>query len=139
MSLGEVRWIPIQHADDERGTLTTIEAAVLPFEIKRIFYMHRVPADCERGAHAHRFTHQFAVAVAGRFTMDVSDGGEPQPYVLDDPNRGLYLPPMTWTRLHGFQEATVALVICDRQYNPQHVVRDWGEYGRLLREPSLTR
>lgn len=137
MSLGEVRWIPIQHVDDERGTLTTIEEAALPFEIKRIFYIHRVPAGQERGAHAHRSTHQVAVAVAGRFAMDVSDGGEPQSFVLDDPNRGLYLPPMTWTRLHGFEEATVALVICDRQYNSEHVVRDWNEYCRLLREPSL--
>ena len=46
---------------------------------------------------------------------------------------------MTWVRLYGFEPSTVALVLCDTAYNPQHVVRSWEEYLRLLREPSLTR
>ena len=138
MSLDDVRWIPIHHTDDDRGTLTAIEAAELPFEIKRIFYMHRVPDGRERGAHAHRQTRQIAIAVAGGFAIDVSDGGAPQSFVLDDPNRGLYIPAMMWVRLRGFEETTVALVICDRAYNPQHVIRDWDEYRRLLNQPALT-
>jgi hypothetical protein len=66
----------------------------------------------------------------------VSDGTHRETFVLDDPNRCLYLPAMTWTRLYGFAPGTVALVLCDTIYEPAHVVRDWDEYQRLLRQPS---
>jgi dTDP-4-dehydrorhamnose 3,5-epimerase-like enzyme len=137
MNLADVRWIDITHRDDDRGTLTALEGSTLPFEIKRIFYMHRVPAGHDRGGHAHRYTQQCAIAVSGRVTIDASDGTKTEAFVLDDPNKGLYLPAMTWVRLRGFEPSTVALVLCDTAYNPQHVIRDWDEYCRLLREPSL--
>ena len=139
MTLADVRWIDIDHRDDDRGTLTVLEGSRLPFAIKRIFYMHHVPADHERGGHAHRDTEQFAIAVAGRFAFDASDGERTETFLLDDPNRGLYLPAMTWTRGHAIQPDTVALVVCNTAYDPQQVVRDWDEYRRLRREPSLTR
>ena len=139
MTLADVRWIDIDHRDDDRGTLTVLEGARLPFDIKRLFYMHQVPTDHERGGHAHRDTQQFAIAVAGRFAIDVSDVERTETYRLDDPNRGLYLPAMTWMRLHAFQPGTVALVVCNTAYNPRHVVRDWDEYRRLRREAPLTR
>jgi hypothetical protein len=138
MTLAAVRWMSIPHADDDRGTLTAIEGSALPFEIKRIFYMHRVPRGRERGAHAHRYTQQVVIAASGSFRMDVSDGVEVRTFELDDPNRGLYLPAMTWIRLYGFDPATVALVLCDREYVPQHVVRSWDEYRALTRESPLT-
>lgn len=136
MNLAEIRWIDIEHRDDERGTLTAIEPPALPFDIKRFFYMHRVPSGQERGGHAHRYTQQCAIAVAGSVTIDATHAGQTRTYVLDDPNRGLYLPPMTWVRVYAFQPLTVALVVCDTIYAPQHVVRDWDEYCRLLRAPS---
>ena len=138
MNLADVRWMPIPHADDDRGTLTAIEGSALPFEIKRIFYMHRVPAGRERGAHAHRFTQQIAIAVAGAFQMDVSDGVRTETFTLDDPNRGLFLPAMAWIRLYGFTADTVAMVLCDRQYVPEHVIRDWHAYRQMPRESPLT-
>jgi hypothetical protein len=134
MNLADIRWFEIAHTHDERGSLSAIEESALPFSIKRIFYMHRVPDGHERGGHAHQGTQQCAIAIAGRFTMDVSDGERTATYVLDDPNRGLYLPAMTWVRLHGFEAATVALVLCDTKYDPEGVIRNWDHYCRLQRE-----
>ena len=99
MSLTDARWIDIRHNDDARGTLTALEGDELPFPVRRIFYMHRVPQGGERGAHAHRYTQQCLIAVAGAFSVDLSDGAATATYVLDDPNRGLYLPVMTWAHL----------------------------------------
>jgi hypothetical protein len=136
MNLAAVRWITIPHTDDDRGTLTAIESSLLPFEIKRIFYMHRVPEGRERGAHAHRFTQQILIATSGSFRVDVSDGDRRESFDLSDPNRGLYLPAMTWVRLYGFAASTVALVLCDRAYAPEHVVRSWDQYCSLLQSPQ---
>ena len=95
--------------------------------------MHRVPQGQERGGHAHRDTQQCVLAIAGRFMMDVSDGKDSATYALDDPDRALYVPSMTWVRLYGFDAGTVALVICDTKYNPGRVIRDWDHYCRLMR------
>lgn len=138
MNLSEVRWIEIHHANDTRGTLTALERPALPFDVKRVFYMHRVPDGHERGGHAHRSTTQLVIAIAGAVTLDVSDGEKAGTFVLDDPNRGLFVPPMTWVRLYDFLPVTVALVLCDTVYNAAHVVRSWDDYCRLMREPSLT-
>ena len=102
--------------------------------------MHGVPPGSERGAHAHRHTQQCLIAVAGTFTVDVSDGTASATYVLDDPNRALYLPVMTWAHLRDFLPGTVALALCDTVYNPSHVVCSWDEdYRRLVQEMSPTR
>ncbi len=138
MNLADIRWIDIEHRDDDRGTLTALEASALPFDIKRIFYMHRVPDGHERGGHAHRHTQQCVIAAAGSVMIDASDGTRSESYLLDDPNRGLYLPAMTWVRLYAFRPATVALVLCDTAYNAQHVVRDWDEYCHLVSGSPLT-
>ena len=132
MNLSEIRWIDVAHRDDDRGTLTAIEDTVLPFRIRRVFYMHRVPRGGERGAHAHRYTQQGIIAAAGAFRLDVSDGTRTETFVMNDPNRCLYLPAMTWTHLYAFEPSTVALVLCDTNYHPEHVIRDWTEYRRLV-------
>lgn len=131
MSLADVHWIESKHTDDDRGTLSALEEAALPFHIRRIFYMHRVPAGQERGGHAHQDTQQCVIAITGRFLMDVSDGGRAQTYVMDDPNRGLYLPAMTWVRLYSFEAHAVALVLCDTKYDHRRVIRSWDHYCRL--------
>ena len=132
MNLAAVRWVPIPHTDDDRGSLTVIESASLPFDIKRVFYLHRVPEGSERGAHAHRYTQQILIAQSGSLRIDVSDGMQSESFLLSDPNRGLYLPAMTWVRLYGFAPSTVMLVLCDRAYVREHVVRSWDEYCSLL-------
>ena len=134
MSLADARWIDLTHSDDDRGTLTALEGEAIPFPIRRIFYMHRVPARRERGYHAHRYTRQCLIPVAGAFAVEAWDAATTATYHLDDPNRGLYLPVMTWVRLYDFRRQTVALVLCDTVYDPAHVVRDRDEYARLVRE-----
>jgi len=131
MTLADVRWIDIPHVRDERGTLTALEGAAIPFPIRRLFYMHQVPAGRERGAHAHRHTQQCLINLTGTLTLDIADGSRSETIAMTDPNRALYLPPMTWVHLREFMPSTVTLVLCDTVYEPGHVVRDWSEYLRL--------
>jgi hypothetical protein len=128
MSLLDVRWLSIPSSEDSRGVLTVLEGASLPFPIKRIFYMHRVPPETERGGHAHPHTDQVLIPVAGEFRIEVSDGAGSDTFRLDDPGRGLYLPRMTWTRLFGFTSDCVALALCSTAYVPSDVIRDWNQF-----------
>lgn len=129
MSPAGVRWIDLPHATDSRGVLTAIEGAKdIPFEIRRIFYMHGTPPGIERGGHAHRDTRQIVVPVCGRLTVDLSDGRATESFALDDPNRGLYMPPMTWTRLYGFSPHAVCLVLADTHYDRAKSLRTWEDF-----------
>ncbi|MES2626705.1 MAG: FdtA/QdtA family cupin domain-containing protein [Pseudomonadota bacterium] len=131
--LSEVRWIELPAAADDRGTLTAIEGAIdIPFDIRRIFYMHHISAD--RGGHAHRDTEQVVIGIAGRHEIEVKDGDTSLTFVLDDPNRGLYLPRMTFTNLKAFSEGAVALVLASTHYDRTRSLRTFEDYLAALRE-----
>ncbi len=138
MNPADIRWIDLEHHDDDRGKLGVLEGQTFPFEVNRIFYIHGVPAGTERGGHAHKYEQQCLITLAGRFTLDVSDGARTESFVLDDPNRALYVPPMKWVRLHHFEPGTVVLVLSDMQWNAQHLIRNWDEFRRLIHTPSPT-
>ena len=46
--------ISIPKIQEPRGNLSVIESDVIPFEIKRVYYLYDVPAGAERGGHAHK-------------------------------------------------------------------------------------
>jgi len=127
MSLSEVRWIELPHVPDERGVLTSIEAGIdIPFDIRRIFFMHQIRA--ERGGHAHRFTQQVVLPISGEFKVDISNGRESASYEFTDANRGLYLPPMIWVRLFDFVPGAVCLVLADTHYDRGASIRTWDDF-----------
>jgi hypothetical protein len=138
MSLCDVRWIDLPHVPDERGVLTSIESGLdVPFEIRRIFFMRDVRG--ERGGHAHRATRQLLVPIAGSFRVEVSDGSETAAYVLDDPHRALYLPPMSWARLTDFESHAICLVLADTHYADASYIRDWDEFVAMSRRARAAR
>jgi len=140
MSLTDVQWIEIPHVVEPRGVLSAVEGSLdVPFEIKRVFYMHGTPVSIERGGHAHRDTHQVVISVNGRFLMDLSDGIDTRSFELMDPNKGLYIPPMTWVRLYDFTPGAVALVLADTHYDRGKSLRIWEDFIRAVHETNQGR
>lgn len=126
-SLDEVRWIDLPSHADGRGTLTVLEGGSdLPFEIKRVYFVHEVVR--ERGGHAHRDTHQVVIAAAGSFEIALSDGTTERSYVLDDIRRGLYICPMLFIRLRNFSPDTVFVSLASTHYDSQRSIRSWEDY-----------
>jgi len=131
MKLGEIHWIDLPSNTDTRGVLTAIEASKdIPFEIKRVFYMHHVVDN--RAAHAHPDTDQVVIAVAGSLKMTASDGQSNQIYELNDPTRGLYVPRMIFIELTDFSAGAVCLVLANTHYEYEKVIRSWDEYLRRI-------
>lgn len=131
--LDGVRWIELPAVADSRGTLTAIEATRdVPFEIRRIFYMHHVTA--ERGGHAHRDTDQVVIGISGRHVIEVRDATRSLRFVLDDPSRGLYLPRMTFTNLLEFSPDAVSLVLASTHYERSRSLRSFDEYLAALQD-----
>ena len=128
MSLAEVRWIELPCKSDARGDLIIVGHTDIPFSITRIFYVRKVPPKLERGGHAHRVTEQLVIAMAGSFRLDLTDGRETRTFVLNDPGRGVYVPPMIWDRLYDFSPDAVCMVLASTPYAESDYIRSWPEY-----------
>jgi len=130
--LDGIRWIDLPSVADDRGTLTAVESMVnIPFEIRRIFYMHHITGD--RGGHAHRDTDQVVIGISGSHVIEVKDAERHLRFVLDDPDKGLYLPRMTFTSLLEFSPGAVSLVLASTHYDRTRSIRTFDEYLSLLR------
>ena len=97
MNIDSCRLIDFQDRIDERGGLVIAEAfKEIPFEIRRVFYLFNIPDEKSRGAHAHRECHQVLIAPSGHFTVEVDDGVNRRRILMDNPLKGLYIPPGIW-------------------------------------------
>ena len=102
---------------DERGALTVVEAEkLLPFEIKRVYYLSGIPSGMIRGAHSHLRLQQVLVAIAGSFEVELDNGTERKSFILNSSEEGLYIPPMTWREIHSFSPDAVCLVLASEGY-----------------------
>ncbi len=134
MSLADVRLLELPTVDDDRGALTAMESCRdVPFEIRRVFFLHGVRGP--RGGHAHRSSHQFLVPVAGSFRVEVSDARHSESYQLGEPRRGLYIPPRIWVHLDSFSASAVCLVLTDTPFDKDDYIREWDEFVGVSHAP----
>ena len=112
----------------------TEQQALLPFEVKRIFWTYYTPESIVRGRHAHHATEQVLVAAAGRIivTTELADGTI-QTFRLEDPNVGLYVPPHAWHTMQ-YSHSAVQLVLASALYNEQDYIRDYDQFRRIWQE-----
>lgn len=119
---------------DERGNLAVIQEEVIPFEIKRVFFIYEVPQDKQRGGHAHKEQTTILFALNGSFEVVLDDGMQKRTVVLQDPTKGLLLQPGVWSVLQNFQTGTVCLSINSDIYQESDYIRD---YDLFLEQVAL--
>ncbi len=129
-------WIDLPAHRDPRGVLTSLEGGQdIPFAIRRVFYMHHMTAD--RGGHAHIDTDQVAIAASGRFCIELSDQHGTRRYLLDNPDRGLYIPRLAFIDIRDISADAVCLVLASSHYDPRRSLRSreaWLAHLRTQRD-----
>ena len=116
-----------------RGSLAAMEfASQRPFTAKRLFMVHGVPNKSVRGEHAHHECHQFLIAASGSVTVSVDDGENRGSVVLNSPDRGLYIPPLTWGSQYQFSSDAVLLVLASHEYDDADYIRDYSKYLEVV-------
>jgi dTDP-4-dehydrorhamnose 3,5-epimerase-like enzyme len=118
---------------DHRGLLVPIEANdILPFQIRRIYYLFKTSPGVRRGLHAHHKLRQAAVCIQGRCKFLLDDGSEQQIVQLDNPAEALLIEPMVWHEMFDFSENAVLLVLADDHYEESDYIRVRAEFDRLV-------
>jgi hypothetical protein len=128
------RLITLRTLRAANGNLTVCQAGEdFPFEIKRTYFVWGVPDGMSRGAHAHRETRQVLVAAAGHLEVMVDDGKRAHVVVLDHPERGLLVEPMTWCCVRRMSSSAICLVLASTHYHESDYIHDRGEFEALIR------
>lgn len=82
-----------------------------------------------RGAHAHVELQQVLFAVSGHCQIDLeSVRGEQETVALARDGDALFLDGTVWRTMHSFSADCVLIVLCDRDYASDHVVRSREEF-----------
>lgn len=120
--------IDIPKVHDERGSLAVIEKDVIPFSIKRVYYLYDVPSDSYRGGHAHTEQESVIIALSGSFEVIVDNGKTRKRIMLNKPTQGLYVPTNIWREIDNFSSGAVCLVLASTHYNEDEYIRDFDVY-----------
>ncbi len=124
--------LTVPKIEDPRGNLSVIEKQVIPFTIKRVYYLYDVPSGAERGGHAHIEQEEFIIAVSGSFDVVLNDGTVQKVFPLNKPNQGLYVAKNTWRELQNFSSGAVCLVISSGEFDEDDYIRDFERFKEHL-------
>jgi len=109
--------IDLKTFTDNRGNLTVIEK-VIPFDIKRIFYIYGVD-NSVRGKHRHKKTIQAAISLQGSCRI-VSNKGKDFPediFLLDSPSKCLIINPEDYHWMDNFSKDCILMVLASEYYD----------------------
>ncbi|HBY66343.1 MAG TPA: hypothetical protein DEG69_00365 [Flavobacteriaceae bacterium] len=111
-----------------RGNLSVIEKDVLPYQVKRVYYLYDVPSDSSRGGHAHKEQLEFLIAVSGSFDVILDDGTEKKKVTLNKPNKGLLIATETWRELENFSSGSVCVVLSSGEFDEADYIRSYEDF-----------
>ena len=121
--------IELPKIENRSGNLTSIQNSIeILFDVKRIFYLYDIPGGKDRGAHAHLECHQFLIAGSGSFDVLLDDGKSKKLVSLNQPYKGLHIPPGIWASEVNFSSGSICLVLASHKYDEKDYIRDYQEF-----------
>jgi len=118
----------------DSGSLTICEPSKIDgFAIKRVYFLHSLKEESERGSHAHRALHQLVIAASGSFTLALTRFGDQKIIEANSPNFAYYIPPLTWREIANFSPDAVCLVLASEVYAESDYIRDRKVFDEMSR------
>lgn len=112
--------IDLETHTDKRGNLTVIED-VLPFQVKRIFYIYGVD-NSDRGGHRHHKTIQAAVCIQGECKIFNNNGEVNEIFHLDKPSKCVVLEPRDWHKMYEFSNNAILMVMASERFDEKDYI-----------------
>ncbi len=122
-------------------TISTVNAGELsffegtheiPFEIKRIYYISKVPEGIRRGFHAHKELKQFLFCPYGRIQLILENKNGREEIELSDPSIGVLIEQCTWREMLWLQKDSVLCVAASDFYKEEDYIRNYDEFFRYI-------
>lgn len=120
--------IVLPKIEDPRGNLSVIEKDIVPFAIKRVYFLYDVPSGAERGGHAHKQQKSALFALSGSFEVALDDGEKKITVYLNRPDIGVLLPQGIWREIKKFSSGSVCLVVTSDEFSEEDYIRDFENF-----------
>jgi dTDP-4-dehydrorhamnose 3,5-epimerase-like enzyme len=108
---------------DERGSLTVLEK-VLPFPMKRLYWIYGLNENKTRGEHRHKKTWQGIICLQGQCEIIVKKALEEILFFLNKPHQLLILPPEDWHEMRAFENNPLLLVVASQLFDKNDYVSE---------------
>ena len=134
---GEISWKLEEYPlfKENTGQLGVLEYMKnFTFLVKRIFFLRKIELNALRGEHSHKELQQVIVCLHGSFELEVNNGLKKQIFYKNESNKVLYLDGKVWRTMKKFSNDAVMLVLCDREYRYDEVVRNYDMFLNNLKE-----
>ena len=106
----------------------------VPFDIKRIYYISKVPEGIRRGFHAHKKLKQLLFCPYGKIQLILDNGKEREEITLSDPSVGVVIDRLIWREMLWLQKDSVLCVAASDFYEVEDYIRDYDDFLRLAKE-----
>lgn len=117
----------------DAGELSVFESSQeIPFEIKRLYYISKVPEGVRRGFHAHKKLKQFLFCPYGRIQLIVENKDRREEIELSDPTIGVLIEQCTWREMLWLQKDSVLCVAASDYYNVDDYIRNYEEFHKYI-------
>lgn len=135
VNISDCKLIDLPRVKSRSGNITPVENnKEIPFDIKRVFYLYDIPGGESRGAHAHIDCHQFLIAASGSFEVKLDDGKEQRVVQLNQPYKGLHIPPGIWASEINFSSGAICLVLASHFYDEQDYLRNYDDFLKFRQQ-----
>ena len=133
--MNELKIINLPKILDDRGNLTFLESDnLIPFEIRRVYWIYDVPGGETRGGHAFIEQKEFIVALSGSFDVIVNDGLTEKRFHMNRSYYGLYIPNGLWREMDNFSTNSVVMVCSSTLYNENDYIHDFDLFKGRIKE-----
>lgn len=127
--------LEFQNNNDGRGELVIIEnSKIIPFDIKRLFYIYDVKDDKSRGNHANKDSEFVMIALKGSVKIKVDNGEKKEDILLNNPKKGIHIPKLTWKEMYDFSEDCILLVLSNNHYDATEYIKEYNEFLEYANE-----
>lgn len=128
-----IKIIDIPKIENPEGNIAVVEKEIIPFEIKRVYYLYDVPSSAQRGGHAHKKLNQILIALSGSFDVVLKDGKVSKKITLNKPDKGLLITNNTWRELENFSSGAVCLVLASAIFDEEDYIREYDDFLSYLK------
>lgn len=117
----------------DAGELSFFEATRdVAFEIKRIYYISKVPEGVKRGFHAHKRLKQLLFCPYGRIQLVLENKNGREEIELSDPSIGIVIEETTWREMIWLQKDSVLCVAASEFYDAEDYIRNYEEFREYI-------
>jgi UDP-2-acetamido-3-amino-2,3-dideoxy-glucuronate N-acetyltransferase len=114
------------------GSLFVLDKSIIPFVPQRVFFVHNVPGNSQRGVHAHKSCKQLIIVTEGIIKILIDDGFSRDYLIVDNPSMAILIPEMTWSTQLTISESSTICVLASEAFDKEDYFYNYEDFKLAL-------